>query len=161
MKKPVILLLVFIFCLVSFSSSSAQQRRDSVFVEVMGSGLMASIHYEHLFTENLGLNAGVGGYCAIMAGGISLPVTVTYLIGEGNHKLELGAGAVYASIDADFLDEDEDPIFNLDDDTLLGTGFLGYRYVSDAGFLFRAGFTPFFYDGNFIPYGGLSLGYSF
>lgn len=71
-----------------------------------------------------------------------------YLQGEGNSKMEYGAGLSYLPIDSDKMG------------AFLIHGVLGYRYQKRKGFLFRAGFTPIIFPGGFLPMIGISFGYS-
>jgi hypothetical protein len=89
-----------------------------------------------------------------------VPVTINYLVGSGNNKLELGGGVSYFS-----LSEGEFLGFETESKTeagVTGTMVIGYRYQKKGGgFLFRAGFTPFITGKGFYPYGGVSIGFSF
>ena len=92
------------------------------------------------------------------AGLLIAPLMGNYFIGDGSHKFELGAGPaiVNASASTDFGTFDESGTF------LFGTATAGYRFQpNDGGFVFRIGFTPLFGSTGFLPWAGLSLGYSF
>lgn len=73
---------------------------------------------------------------------------------------ELGVGGTYAFLDLQHLEIPGDLYENED---ALGIGaFIGYRYQSPKGFLFRVGFMPSLSipSSDFWPLGGLSFGYS-
>lgn len=44
---------------------------------------------------------------------------------------------------------------------VIGTATAGYRFQRpQGGFVFRAGFTPFFDQNEFLPFAGISFGYA-
>jgi hypothetical protein len=75
---------------------------NSVFAEGLGSGLMYSVNYERLVTEDLAARIGFG-YLSVSASDgttsassslFTIPLTVSYLgIGGKHHMLEVGGGA--------------------------------------------------------------------
>jgi len=86
------------------------------------------------------------------------PITASYLVGAGSHRLELGAGPLLVMAGGN-LEE----YGTVSTDGFAGmTSTFGYRYQpADGGFLFRIGLTPFYSDGRPQIWGGLSLGYAF
>lgn len=141
-------------------TTSAQNAKNSVFFEVGGNGVFYSVNYDRLFTPEFSGRIGVmrsGGSVALTI----IPVTGSYLVGPGPHKLELGFGLqlIDASIDSP---DDEFSIFDEDATKLSGTGIVGYRYQPiDGGFRFTAGLTPIFGGFGALPWAGLSVGYTF
>lgn len=137
--------------------------QNTFFVELLGNGLVYSLNYERFFTPQLGIRIGgmflrgeddAGDEATV---GI-FPVMATYLLGDGNSHFEtgLGVGIFTASANIDEIDED----FGASD--LYATATLGYRYQKpEGGVIFRAGFTPAYASGNFIPWVGVSVGYAF
>ena len=143
---------------------------NGIYVEFLGSGLIYSINYDRMFTNNLALRFGIGYFpvksttdngdgttSTINASITTIPVTLSWFpFGASSSKLELGAGLLYADLQA-----------NAGGQTARGNfigeaGILGYRFEPpDGGFLARLAFTPFLLNGNFQPFGGLSLGYAF
>ena len=78
------------------------------------------------------------------------------LKGAGNHKLELGAGAMLIMVSGE-IDDDDD----FEAGGVGVTTTIGYRYQRpDGGINFRIGLTPLLAP-SFQPWGGLSLGYTF
>jgi hypothetical protein len=107
----------------------------------------------------LSVSAAAGGDSA-KANLMLFPIMANYLIGPGNHKLEIGAGPLllYASAKASVGGD----VTSGSGAALAGTAVFGYRYVPrDGGFTFRGGFTPVFSAGGFQPWVGLSFGYVF
>jgi hypothetical protein len=131
---------------------------NSIYIEALGSGLYYSVNYDRLFSHNIGGRIGFG----LLSNGLNplyfVPVTLNYLIGKGNSKLELGAGVTIIAADIDLFEI----VHSTFESLVLGTAIIGYRYQpADGGFLFRIGFTPLFSAYGILPWGGLSLGGSF
>lgn len=159
-------------------SLMAQKATKSAYAEIGGAGL-ASINYDmRLMKKEDGLGFRVGvGYFAIRSdysngtntstnkiGALTFPLELNYLLGKNEKNyFELGAGATIVSIKNKSTDniyvDNSDEIFN----GTFGHLYLGYRLQpKDGGFLFRAGITPVFGKGFFIPYwAGVSFGYAF
>jgi hypothetical protein len=141
--------------------------RNSIYVELLGSGILYSINYDRRFTDRVSGRAG-----AMLIGAKSeegeqvsvalVPVMANYLAGHGSHRLEVGAGPVFAYAGAR-LDVDQFEGFeDLSAFGLFGGATLGYRYQPlRGGFTFRVGFTPLFASGAVAPTGGISFGYAF
>jgi hypothetical protein len=144
---------------------ASQTASNDVFIELVGSAPIGSVNYERLFGSHVGLRLGVGYLRATSFLGndldrVEFPAVLSASLGEGPHRLELGAGAVPGVLTASGAGHRvETP----------ATAVIGYRYCStEGGFLFRATFTPLIdtwdssWKGNrFIPLGGVSFGYAF
>ena len=75
-----------------------------------------------------------------------------YLPGDKNSRLELGCGFTYIWLGPPEEKRKTGMLFH---------GVIGYRYQKKKGLLFRAGFTPILgKGGGFVPWLGISLGYS-
>jgi hypothetical protein len=120
---------------------------NSFFLEGGGPGLLYSVNYERIVENDWGLRVGLS-YTSISAsaGGSSasaqftaIPVIASYLgLREGNHILELGAGAtgIYASGAA----SGTGIAASGSGMTALGTVMVGYRRQPvNGGFQFRVG----------------------
>ncbi len=167
MKKVLTLMIV---STVIATSLSAQKAAKTAYAELGGAGV-ASLNYDmRLMKKNdgLGFRVGVGGF-AIDDGfskttAFFVPLGLNYLLGKDDkHYFELGAGATIVSL----KDKISDPYYQSSDDgkfnSTFGHLYFGYRIQpKDGGFLFRAGLTPVFGKGFFIPYwAGISFGYCF
>lgn len=163
------LIMLTILCiLISTNQSDAQNsktkhKKNQVYLEIFGDGLIYSVNYERLVTEDFTLRVGFGytpGLIFVEGNFIQIPVTASYLLGGQSSKLEMGLGATFFSgQDVEFLGIDAE-----DFSVVLVTGILGYRYVSRGGFVFRIALTPFYSsesEPNFNLYGGLSFGFMF
>lgn len=167
MKQLITLTILSI--LISASQSNAQNsnttyKQNQVYLELGGCGLTYTINYERLLTKDFALRGGIGitpGLLFFDGTMFTIPVTGSYLIGEGFSKLELGIGATYIT----FSDVE---IFGLpagSSSFVAFDGIIGYRGGNpDGGFIFRVAFCPMYssdFDPNFIPYGLISFGFGF
>ncbi|SKB28927.1 hypothetical protein SAMN05661099_0220 [Daejeonella lutea] len=141
--------------------SGDQSRAQNVFVEVGGQGLLFTANYDTRFSNKrngLGGRAGIG-YIAIDGDHVTtVPIGLNYLLGTGKHLFEVGLGATVIAAGGDDFS-----LFDEEASNVLGTMSFTYRLQPvNSGFAFRAGLTPIFGKGFFIPYyAGLSLGYTF
>jgi hypothetical protein len=168
MIKTFILLLIFI---VTIPSLFAQKATKAAYVELGGAGI-ASINYDMRImkkNDGLGFRIGIGGFSinngSYKTTALFVPVGLNYLLGKDNkHFFELGAGATFVSLKE--KNTFNDPYYQNSNDrfnSTFGHLYFGYRVQpKDGGFLFRAGLTPIFGKGYFIPYwAGVSFGYAF
>lgn len=139
-----------------------QSNNRAVYVELLGNGIFYSVNYEHKVAEQTYVRVGgmylgsVNTYPDGTASMFILPVMANYLVGKGNHHLELGVGFSINRVDGqlDFLE------YNISDIGLTST--IGYRYQkSDPGLMFKAGLTPFSFDNTVHLWFGLGAGYAF
>lgn len=161
-----------VFLITCFMSLSAYAQRDlpsasspfsrhSVFLELGGNALAYSINYDYRLLEHVSARAGLGYFGLSQGGGngsvLFVPLMVNYLTGTGSSHFEIGAGPVFSSIGGKFIN------FDRSYSGVLGiTSTIGYRLQPrDGGFHFRIGLTPVFAAGFFLPWLGISFGYSF
>lgn len=149
----------------ALSKSSSDFARNSIFLEILGNGLLYSINYDHKIFDHLSARIG-GMYLGVSERNtdqsvslLLVPVMANYLVGSGSSRLEIGAGLTFGSaggnIDTAGGDFDEGGFAAF-------TSTIGYRLQpTDGGFLFRIGFTPVFTANGFLPWAGLSLGGTF
>ncbi len=150
------------------------KRKNSIFVEAGGNGIIASLNYERKFFSNKNNNFGTikVGITPIATINI-LNVTSTYNIGDGMNFFEIGGGAgVYTNQIFSSSQYSNDYAY------LYFTPTLGYRRQSAKGFLLRTFIstfairnTTYTYNGNgnssiehstqYYPFLGISVGYSF
>lgn len=161
------------FFLLFLTVSNAQSAAKSVYVELGGAGL-ASVNFDMRLQkkeDGLGFRAGIGGFTIRQDYGfgqterdgiLTVPLELNYLLGKDRrHYFEMGAGATFVSVSNNYNNNGT----NSDDkfSSTFGHLYFGYRLQpSEGGFLFRAGITPIFGKGYFIPYyAGISFGYKF
>jgi hypothetical protein len=154
-------------------TQAAPVARNAVYFEILGNGGLYSFNYERMLTESLGLRVGYATWSSpVFWQGESppdryntVPVTVSYLLGRGERKLELGGGITFGR---GALDRNAD---RRDVTSRSLTAIVGYRSQPPGrGYLFRVGVTPFysFDDGDeaypdpgFTFSAGVSFGYRF
>ncbi|MEM9324296.1 MAG: hypothetical protein AAGA85_01515 [Bacteroidota bacterium] len=167
---------IFVLSLIAASTCQAQDEsddgtvaRNSLFVEVMGTGTLVSLNYDRILLKKgpWGLAGRIGfTYTPIMedfsdVGGPGIPVEISGLYGKRNNFFELGFGAAYHYV---FDDSDDNHLLFL-------VPRIGYRYQKPAGgFFFRAAFTPWIpvvvdpeidrFDPAWLPMLGVSIGHT-
>ena len=163
MKNLRISIILSLLLIVLSCPAFSQSKPNSLYIEIFGSGGLYSLNYDRLFTDNIGARIGFMYLAADWFGFFSdveiflIPTTLNYLVGTGKHKFELGAGPVFISGSTGIFGSDQ-----VSGSGVAWTGTIGYRYQKEnGGFMWRVGFTPFFGNGEFQAWGGISLGYSF
>ena len=163
--------LVLVFGPGARAQASADPARNSVYLELFGNGGMYSLNYDRELTEGVRVRVGFAGWTAQdFFGGPdvsmqTIPVSLHLLRGRGRHQADIGGGIVTGrkTRDSDFPGDSAN-FMSL-------VGIIGYRYQRpESGFVFRAGFTPFYGLGDeddaypekgFLPSVGVSLGFGF
>jgi hypothetical protein len=135
-------------------------RTNTVYAEALGSGGMVSANFEKLVADDIAVRIGVGGTFQWYASSFVVPATVSYLIGEQNNFLEVGAGMSIFFLPSDFNEQDDDPLYDMEDSHVAAAGILGYRYMGDWGLFMRLAFTPLVTEEGFEATGGAAFGYS-
>lgn len=154
--------------------------KNSLYLEIAGNGILYTVNYDRRFTNKISGRLGVMRAGAFGVSFTAVPLTGSYLVGSGNHRFELGLGPQFLRVSVDASDAVSGVTggtgnistsnsssgglgFDEDATTVAATGIIGYRYQPmNGGFVFRIGLTPTFAPGaGFLPWGGLSLGYSF
>ncbi len=166
-----------LICCFLFFVSSAQTAAKSVYAELGGPGIFSANYDMRLMKkeDGLGFRVGIGGFSIKQnynngnntpaydkATVLFIPLEINYLLGkDSRHYFEIGGGATIVSassktVDINFSDNEK---FN----STFGHLYFGYRLQpKEGGFLFRAGITPVFGKGYFLPYlPGISFGYKF
>lgn len=152
---------IFLLFLIS-TGFSQNDYRNSVFLEVGGSGYFGSINYERTITKDANVRIGF----LFISDVVIVPLTMGKLYGHSSHKFELAGGITFARNPNEYKDDEE-----VTGVYLLLTGFVGYRYQPmNRRILFRAGLTPLlsFYDNTsdapnlrLEPWAGVSCGWRF
>jgi hypothetical protein len=153
--------------LTSTGVSALDESRNTLYVEFLGNAVFYSLNYDRVFfklgeSNRIGCRIGlsflpitkdtVGGRYPLL-----FPVTVNYLLGKGENKLEVGAGAtprVFLADDGSGGEQWEGLVSF--------TGTIAYRYQSIASdFNFRAGCSLVVLRERYRPWVSLSFGRSF
>ncbi len=179
-KITAIALLLLSVC----SAAFAQNRDQSVYLEVMGPSNMLGVSYDARIKPDSKLGYRVGlAYSSLNLLDVpedqmfmSVPLGLNYLAGDGSHRLEIGAGACpglyHRSYDVHKYNEAGEQIANeKKSENLFGCiayANVGYRFTAKNGLQIRCGLSPILAFGNkhadkkvrpFYPY--VSIGYAF
>ena len=134
-------------------------RHTTLYLEAMGAGGVVSVNLEHLVSEYVAVRVGLGGGIGLFEEQLVAPATISYLVGDRNNFLELGAGMAFVALpDEPDLD---DLLYDNPDSHVAGTAIVGFRHQGDWGLFLRLAFTPLVNEEEFVPMGGAALGYSF
>jgi hypothetical protein len=165
-------LLIVLFIICSFLVRG-QASAKTIYAEFLGPGI-SSINYDMRLKgqEGIGVRGGVG--YALVEGSITInnntsstkislftfPIGVNYLIGKNTvHFFEIGAGYTPVLVRV----KEDNTLTDNNFSNSFGHIHFGYRkQPKENGFSFRAGVTPIFGRGFFIPYyASISFGYKF
>ena len=144
---------LILICLGSISISvSKVEAKSSIYLELLGSGILYSVNYEYFIKDDMPLRTGVGRWSFetffFEDVHTTIPLTFSILKGEGNHKLELGGGGlfhrIYSEVKPLSIGSPSDSILNkFREHEVYLLGVVGYRYQkSKRGILFRLTYTP-------------------
>ena len=174
MSKTIFLIILEFLQLVTFSQTGNDKKkedksyRSQIFGEGAGPGVMISINYEKKIGQGKSFIAVRGGTgLVIFSGfgntGFTIPLGLSYIHRE-RLSYELGGGLAPLILTGKNNSGTELLIYSL----------IGYRYVfRDSPLIGRIFFSPLFVKkgsiissnfeikGQFIPYGGISLGVAF
>lgn len=152
----------------SETKTPSTKSSDRVYFEALGNGLIYSLNFEHQTPKSfgsMGYRIGAGYTDTDDLKLFAVPVGVNFLFGKSNRYFETGVGVTYLNrteesytFYSDYRVESE----KFNEVSLVFT--FGYRSEPKAipGFSFRAGFSPTYYQEQFVPYFPyLSLGYKF
>ncbi len=162
----------------SLQKAAENTRARNIYVELGGPGLIYSANFDSRFAkkrDGLGGRIGAGYLNDDEQSIFTLPVGLNYLLGNGKHYFEMGLGATFLAykneLSRTYYDqysgssvtfENDNEYYGVNNNGVLGTMTFGYRLQpTPSGFSFRAQFNTLFGYGNFTPFGGLSLGYTF
>lgn len=134
---------------------------QAVYFGIGGSGITFSVNYDRRFGKRLnglGFSTGLGFFGFAGTSLFTIPASLNYLFGKKNHFLELAAGATLAiGTSQDFFNGS-----STSGSTVIGHINLGYRYQpANGGFFARTGISPLFFQGDYLTFYYLGLGYSF
>jgi hypothetical protein len=138
--------------------STYQQPGTAFFLELIGKPY-TSINVDFRITGSSRISLGIMSYIEAeneeeARKGLNsfMPnIMYYYLVGKHNKKFEIGGGLGLRPIWENFIENDFPLAFH---------GVIGYRYQKKNGLLFRIGFTPNIYPEVFLPFLGISFGYS-
>jgi hypothetical protein len=152
-------MLLTLLTILNFSLSAEAedyQAKNNVYLECFGNTGAYSINYEYMPQETLAGRVGVGYFAEHDKTVLTIPLMANYLMGETDHRFELGAGTTIVVIEGDGHYLKQKGAF------ASPTITAGYRYQPRCGgMLFRAGLTPIFTPRKTVTSVGFSIGNSF
>ncbi len=156
MSKKTVILCITLMLFSVFSKNSAQaqgraERRNDVGLELAGKGALYSFSYQRMVTPSVGLQAGLAAWNNPAV--VFIPLGGKFYFVPKNASPFLTGGVVVVT--GQF---DSGPI---DTDIAFGYAGFGFEYRSTAGFLFRGTAYGLFFDGEFVIWPGLHIGYAF
>ncbi len=153
--------LFFIVTILACMQASAQKvfKKNTLYVEILGNGVVLSANYE----RQMGNKPGLGFHMGVGLGGDgpAIPLGAKYLFQLGNQKsfIETGVGVTLA--ERDLLDDKNN---DLGDHSPYKAAFIpsiGYRHQTKYGLMWRVNYTPIFSAyRNILSFGGISIGWS-
>ena len=146
------------------TAAGAGGHGDNAFhVEAFGPSILGSLNYERMIGSNFSARAGVGWMPGFDIGArLHTPLMVNFILGDGQHRLEAGAGAVLVYALKRGIEEDESVQAGFRAPYAAGT--LAYRLEPSEtsslhGGIYRVGLTPVYSNGVLYPSFGLSAGF--
>ncbi|HEX8410963.1 MAG TPA: hypothetical protein VF883_19010 [Thermoanaerobaculia bacterium] len=161
--NPRLFLPFLLLSVLAVPAFAQQPPRNAAYVEIGGNGIIPTINYERRFSDRFAGRIGFSIVTSEESGGeedvtFAIPVMANFISHPRlNHHFEAGGGVLFVVGDEqDFsIGNDGEEIANV-----ALTGLAGYRFQRPGrGFVFRAGITPFYFDGDFAPWAGVSFGY--
>jgi len=147
---------------------SLEPPENAIYFEALGPGILYSINYERMVSNNVSIRIGYSSWQVttpfLITSSVSftgIPVMVNFLQGDGNSKLELGAGIEFVQYSSTSSFLGYDPTTNTGSGNVVILSF-GYRYQPmGGGIQFRVGIDPVIGPNGARVTGGLSLGVCF
>ena len=141
---------------------------NAIYFEALGPGILYSINYERMVTEAVSIRIGYSSWQVttpfLITSSVSftgIPIMVNVLQGDGNSKLELGAGIEFVQYSSTTSFLGYDPTTNTGSGNLVLLS-LAYRYQPKGGGIhFRIGIDPVIGPNAVRITGGISLGLCF
>jgi len=159
MKKLFLVLSCFIYINTLKAQSEEHESSfttKSVYVELLGSGLISSINFDSRFKgpKGLGYRIGIGYVPLSKSTTLTFPVGVNAIFGKKNSFFEAElTGTVITNSNGKFNGNDVSKVFVYP--------HIGYRYSQPRkSFIGRVYIGPMIYGKKVLPYPGLSLGYT-
>lgn len=147
---------------------------NTVYLELLGSGLLYSVNFDRIVLPSLAMRAGlmyadVSGVTINIEGSdtpspnntLSLGLAAlggSYLYRDPPHRIEYGGTLLVGGSKLDAA------VSGTETDVLMGlSGIVAYRYQPpEGGLFFRVAYTPIVLAGAVVPaWGGVSIGWSF
>ena len=165
MRTILLTLLITIISCSAFTQNLS--KKNEIFVEALGNGLLGSVNYARQLTEKpmLEIRAGLGLYGSDPKTYLTIPVSLNYLFNiRNNHTfLFAGLGATYTEADVRMgLIIDYNEVFR--DTKSTSVNFVpsfGYMRYTSKDYCWRVSFNPVINVHGFLPSLGLGFGKRF
>ena len=159
MRHLTLFLVVFLLAICSYGQTTF--KRNDIYLEAGGNGLLASVNYGRQLTKQprLGFRLGVGFYSE-NAFYLTVPVGVNYLFKLKNNKsfIDAGLGATWTRIDGNLFGKSK----NTNGDHFVNfVPSVGYRRHTTKDLMWRISVTPIANKYGLVPWLGLSIGKRF
>ena len=156
MKQLSFVVLVIVIATMQLAAQQ-QFRKNTVFGEIGGNGMILSLNFEH----QTGTKPGLGWHAGIGLGGDNpaFPLGLTYLVNLGDSKSFLDAGAGINLLEKKML---EGKNTNADKNPYKAAYVpsLGYRHQTHYGLMWRINYSPVFSKYRSWPaYFGVAAGW--
>lgn len=144
-----VVLLILSFAFASFAQGQDDTRKNTIYAEALGNGLVGSVNYERQLTKKPGLNVrlGTGFYYAAYDDGyssrnklvVTVPAGVNYLF-----RLKGDQSFVDAGLGLTWTRNSKEDIYdhNRVEGFVIFIPSVGYRRHTKAGYMYRISFTP-------------------
>jgi len=176
--KKIIIALFTLFVLSGFQMLCAQETaqdvskvqnetvepvKNVIYFELFGNGGVYSFNYERRVTNSIWMRSGFSSF-SLFGDYLTVPLTASYVFGSSTVSLETGAGFTffYGELPSGLFSSSDEESGAEKDLGFLPTGIVSLRFQPDTHNLFmKLAFTPFYNRTGFLPFAGLSMGYSF
>lgn len=161
------MILLFPFIALKAQEQPATLKRNAVYFELFGQGVLYSLNYEYRITPQVSLRAGFTSWRISLISTrfnfTGFPIMLNFLSGKKSGHFEAGIGCIPATVT--YIGDEYNPFIVLErkgsSTAIMGTATIGYRYQpAEGGIIFRAGLTPFIADEVRLS-GGASVGIAF
>lgn len=161
MKKITILLIFTICSTLSFAQTTF--KKNTIFGELGGNGLLASINYERQLTSTPGFGVRLGfGFYGVQPTHLTVPVGINYLVPlkKNNSFLDIGLGLTFTSANVRLvLASDNGTVDNTTQVNVIPS--IGFRRHTSKNIMWRIALTPVINNNGLIPLLGFALGKQF
>lgn len=159
MRKQIVT--AFTLCIVTLSFGQSHFKKNDIYLEAGGNGLLGSVNYERQLTKQLGLGARVGvGFYSENAFYLTIPVGINYLFRLKSDRsfIDAGLGATWTRIDGKLFSDIE----NSNPDHFVNfIPSIGFRRHTLKDVMWRISLTPVANKFGFVPWLGASIGKRF
>ncbi len=163
MKKITTLLIFAIYSTLSFAQTTF--KKNTVFGELGGNGLLASINYERQLTSAPGFGVRLGfGFYGVQPTHLTIPIGVNYLIPlkKNNSFVDIGLGLTFTSANVRLVLSSDNGTLNEESTTHVNViPGIGFRRHTSKNMMWRIALTPVINNNGLIPLLGFALGKQF